>query len=154
MDSDNSSAAATEKATIASQEVVTTATDAASATERARTTDTEALLAHLEDKLEEHNQKNMATISEAMVEVVNDALGKLPTRYFDSSRIPLICKSIFNIEEKMSEQSQMLKDTQSKFVAKDGEYWIIRMVVFTFAGLVLSSFVTALIMLVFRTAVK
>src|SRR3989338_4035239 len=68
------------------------------ARESVRAAETEVLLA----KIEETMVKNMVSTAEKLrtmvIDVVHDALGREPTRYFDASRIPLICKSIFKVE--------------------------------------------------------
>ncbi len=74
---------------------------AAVADEMARTADSNALLAKIVDRLEDHNAQNMVVIKKEMVKIVTDALGEAPSRYIDVGKIPLLCKSIFEIRLQM-----------------------------------------------------
>lgn len=136
---------------------IQTAAEAAAAQELARAADTAALLAHVDDRLKEYNKQNMSTIATSMVDVVNDALGKFPTRYFDASRIPLICQSILAIHEDVKQLSDMMKTDREaagteheKFVTKES-FYPVRNIIYGMVGLVLTAFMTGLIILVFRT---
>ncbi len=77
---------------------IAAAQQAAVADEMARTADSNALLAKIVDRLEDHNTQNMTVIKKEMVKIVTDALGEAPSRYIDVGRIPLICKAIFSIQ--------------------------------------------------------
>ncbi len=51
-------------------------------------------------------------LHESLADIINDALGKNPSRYVDVSRIPLICKSIVDTAE-------ILRGLDKKFVSHD-----------------------------------
>lgn len=76
----------------------------------------------------------------SLVEIVQDALGREPTRYFDTSRIPLLCKAIFNIEEN-------LKSMKTDYVNRN-EFLPIKSIVYGGAGIVLTAVLTAGIALI------
>ncbi len=98
---------------------VVIAHQAAEAREQVRSADSAYLLAKVDEKLKQYNQQNMDTIASSMVEVINDALGKSPTRYFDASRIPLLCKSIMDLHENVKEVKQMMKKLPETFVSQE-----------------------------------
>ncbi len=83
-------------------------------------------------------EKNKKDMHSSIVEVVGDALGQNPTRYVDVSRIPLICKSII-------EMNAGIKDLNNNYVRKDGEYWVVRTIVFSGAAIVLTTCLVALL---------
>lgn len=99
-----------------------------------------AIIKLIDQKLEILNKENMQGIAKA----INDALGKDPTRYVDVSRVPLLCKSVIDIRETINEIKNMIKENRKsddeehkKFVTKDGQYFVIRVIVFTGAGSIL-----------------
>ena len=68
------------------------------AKENVRAAETEVLLAKIEETMVKNMVSTAEKLREMVVDVVHDALGREPSRYFDASRIPLICKSIFKME--------------------------------------------------------
>lgn len=73
-------------------------------------------------------------------------------------RIPLLCQSVLNIHEVLQElkdgQTTMNDKLDNNFVAKDGQYWVVKALVFGFATLILIGFVSALIYLVFKVHIN
>tara|TARA_R110000868_G_C10972640_1_gene770715 strand:- start:36786 stop:37301 length:516 start_codon:yes stop_codon:yes gene_type:complete len=90
-------------ATDAGDIVVDKATNAARAVEDSRSADTASLLAQVDNHMMYQANKNALEMERTLTKIVEDALGKNPTRYIDVSRIPLICKSIMDISENMKE---------------------------------------------------
>lgn len=84
-------------ASAAGDEAIKKTKEAVIAKEVARIATMDSLFAKIEETFSKQNESNLQSLKVAVVDVVQDALGKEPTRYFDASRIPLICKSIFEM---------------------------------------------------------
>ncbi len=136
----------------ASIEVVETAKKAAEATEASRVADTASLLEQVDMHMAYALQKTKLEMHDSLVEIVGDALGKTPTRYFDATRIPLICQAILTIDENMKELKNMIKEDrensekeQKEFVRKDGDYKIIRALVFSGVAITMTTLLGAIL---------
>lgn len=110
------------------------------------------------------DQKTIETLADAVTKAINSNEGN--KRFIDLERIPLICLSISNISKSldthvttmgkaMEEIKHMIiankedSDKQhDKFVTKDGQYFIVRAIVFTGTGLVLTGVITGFIKLI------
>lgn len=102
------------------------------------------------------DQKTIETLADAVTKAINANQGN--KRFIDLERIPLICLSISNISKSldthvisMGRAMEEIKDMivknkedsdkqHDKFVTKDGQYFIVRAIVFTGAGIVLAGF--------------
>lgn len=131
----------------AGTDAIKAAADAAAAQELARATDTAALLAQVDEHLKMFTKANAENMTESIKVIVSDALGRVTSRYVDTDRIPLICQSVFAIQDDVRESKEDLKELKAtikesheKFVTKDGQYFIVRALVFSGAGIVLVGF--------------
>lgn len=124
----------------AGSEAIHKATEAATANQIARETDTAALLAQVDLHMKYQSEKNKLDMHDSLVKIVSDALGDNPTRYIDTSRIPLICKSIFNIEANLIEMK--------KNMVNQDQFWPVKTITYAGAGIVLTAVVGALVALV------
>jgi GTP1/Obg family GTP-binding protein len=128
----------------ASTEAIVAAQEHAAAQEIARAADSENLIAKLEEKMEQHTKENAENMMKAVTEIVTDALGRVKSRYVDTDRIPLLCQSVFQVRDDIKELKEIMianrkeSDIQHEsFVTKTGEYWVMKTIVFTGAGLTL-----------------
>jgi hypothetical protein len=131
----------------AGTDAIKAAAEAAAAQEMARAADTAALLSKVDEHLKAFTKENAENMTESIKVIVSDALGRVTSRYVDTDRIPLICQSVFAIQDDVKESKEDLKELKEdlkvaheKFVTKDGQYFIVRMLVFSGAGIVLAGF--------------
>lgn len=122
----------------AGTDAIKAAAEAAAAQEMARAADTAALLAKVDQHLKEFTKQNAETMTESIKVIVSDALGRVTSRYVDTDRIPLLCQSVFAVKDDVKELKEMVKEVHEKFVTKDGQYFIVRIIVFVGAGSVLA----------------
>ncbi len=133
----------------AGTKAIVTATEAAAAQEEARRLDTAALLSRVDEHLKQYTITNAEVMTESIKTIVSDALGRVKSRYVDTDRIPLLCQTIFAMQEKIEDTNFTMKDAikelkdllkenkeasekqHDNFVTKTGEYWIVRTIVFT-----------------------
>lgn len=120
MEGETKTKLAADAALDAGTDAIQKAAEAAKAVEAARAADTASLFSKVKEELNTHTTENMKQYMESlkstMITIVNDALGQNPARYVDISRIPLICKSIFDITQYMKSIDEKL---DTKYVSKE-----------------------------------
>lgn len=82
-------------------------------------------------------------IEQAVIRAFSAGVGE--KRYIDVSRIPLICQSINQIGEDISE----IKDNMNTSVTQD-QFWPVKTLVYGITGLMLTGIVGALLMLLLK----
>ncbi len=144
--------AAADTAFNAGTDVIRAAADVATAQELARAADSDALVAKIEQKMHEHAKENTEIMAESITKIVSDALGRVKSRYVDTDRIPLLCQTMFGMKDDIKELKDMVaankedSDKQLKnFVTKDGQYFIVRAIVFVGSGTILLAYLNSIL---------
>lgn len=73
-------------------------------------------------------------------------------RFIDISKIPLICKSIVDIHDTLTEIKDMFAKADERYVNQD-QFFTVKAIAFGFAGAVLTGFMGMLVYLVFHIKV-
>ena len=119
-------------ATIVAQKVVSKATETA---------------AELAAIKEERDERMTGVLSNALREVFGDFETK--GRFIDINRIPLICQSIIRIHEDIKEINKSIKESNAINVSQK-EFWPVKTLIYSLVGIILSGFITGLIILVWK----
>ena len=140
-------------ATQAGLAAIDAAASAAAAQEVARASDTASLLSKVDEHLKDYTKENARVMTKSIKEIVDDALGRSPARFSDASRIPLICKSIFDIHGNIIEIKDILKEAGErmfKVEMKLPQYDLSVKLLFGFIGMILLAFAGSIIALVIK----
>lgn len=101
----------------------------------------------MDDRENQHSDERITkALSEALRDIFDDK--KSTGRFIDVSRIPLICKSIFDIHANIGEIKGMIKEQDKKFVNVD-QFMPVKQIVTGLVGLILVGVVGALLSLIF-----
>lgn len=109
-----------------------------------KATETAAELATIK---EEKDERMTHVLADALREVFGE--NEKSQRFIDVSRIPLICQSIISIHSDIKDIKEIIKDSDARHVNQD-QFTPVKLIVYGFAGLVLTAVVVALIALVLR----
>ncbi len=147
---------AAEDAFDAGTQAIVMAQEHAAALEIARKADSDSLIAKVDEHLKEFNQQNKKDLHNIVLNVLGDVFGPDESTYVVKNRVPLLCQSVAMMKDTMIEIKEMIIDNKKDsdiqhltFVTKNGEYWIIRTIVFTGAGIVLVGALAAILKFVY-----
>lgn len=87
-------------------------------------------------------EKLTRTLSAALREVFGE--NEVSGRFVDVQRIPLICKSIIDINEKLTDIVSRMEKSDEKHVSQD-QFWPVKTIVYSGVGIVLAAVLTAVI---------
>ena len=140
-------------ATQAGLAAIDAAASAAAAQEVARTSDTASLLSKVDEHLKDYTKENARQMTDSIRKIVDNALGRSPSRFIDASRIPLICKSIFDIHGNIITISDLIKEIGERTKTIElrlPTYDLSVKIILGFIAMILVSFASALILLVIK----
>ncbi len=123
-------------ASLKSSEAVDKAADAAAAIEEARMEQIHAANRESEDR--------MAQVFKAAIKEAFSVDGGAPKKFIDITRIPLICQDIAGINKTLGELAQNI---ENGYVKKES-FTPVRIVVYGFVGIILTSVIIAIVTLV------
>lgn len=126
----------TTEATEAALAAIHAAKNAAQAVENARALQIAAL-----------NENTTNSLIDALRQVFGENSDK--QRFIDVKKIPLICAQIDDIQDNIKEIKEMFRIADLRYVNQD-QFFTVKALSFGFAGAVLSAFVAALIVMVFK----
>lgn len=123
-----------------SVDAVKQATKAALAVEEARNK-------QILDALKESDERTTKVVSDALRDVFGEH--QSTGRFIDVARIPLICKSILDINGSMKEIKDMFTTVDKRYVNQD-QFVLVKNIVYGLCGTILLGFIGTLLTLVFK----
>ena len=139
----------------AGTDAISAATEAAAAAEVARSSDTAALLAKVDEKLSEHHEENKKEMKNMLLDVLGKVFGEEENTWVVPNRVPMLCQkvaymkdSITEVRSSVAEMYQMMKDLpkeiDSKYASK-----ITEKIVFSLVGIIVLGFMLTVSSFVF-----
>lgn len=98
----------------------------------------------------EHEQSQEERTTNALAEALREVFGEnqKSQRFIDTSRIPLICKSIYDMHEKIERLLEWMEKSEERnddrYVNKD-QWWPVKTIVYSGVGLALVALASAVI---------
>ena len=100
------------KASLAGYDAVQTAKEAAVAQEHSRHSDSELVIAKVDERLKEYNAQNKVYLKDTIVDVLENVFGKEQSTYVVKNRVPLLCQAVIDIRQTIIEVKDMISDNR------------------------------------------